>query len=101
MRRWRTRSPAQFAGLCAVPAAASAARDRSRLIRAPASRLRRARRMRPSLLIYNPAAGQHWRRPEPEHVVRELARHGWSADLRLTRGQDHATELVRTHLEPR
>lgn len=57
--------------------------------------------MRPSLLIYNPAAGQRWRRPAPEHVVRELARHGWSADLHRTRGQDHATELVRTHLEPR
>ena len=37
--------------------------------------------MRPSLLIYHPAAGQRWRRPAPEHVVRELARHGWSADL--------------------
>jgi diacylglycerol kinase (ATP) len=57
--------------------------------------------MRPSLLIYNPAAGQRWRRPAPEHVVRELARHGWSAELHLTRGQDQATELVRTHLEPR
>ncbi len=57
--------------------------------------------MRPSLLIYNPAAGQRWRRPAPEHVVRELARHGWSAELHLTRGQDHATELVRTQLEPR
>jgi diacylglycerol kinase (ATP) len=56
--------------------------------------------MRPSLLIYNPAAGQRWRRPAPEHVVRELARHGWSADLHLTRGQDHATELVRAHLAP-
>lgn len=57
--------------------------------------------MRPSLLIYNPAAGQRWRRPAPEHVVRELARHGWSAEPHPTRGQDHATELVRTHLEPR
>lgn len=57
--------------------------------------------MRPSLLIYNPAAGQRWRRPAPEHVMRELARHGWSADLHLTRGQDHATELVRTHLASR
>jgi diacylglycerol kinase (ATP) len=57
--------------------------------------------MRPSLLIYNPAAGQRWRRPAPEHVVRELARHGWSAELHLTRGQDHATELVRTHLASR
>ena len=56
--------------------------------------------MRPSLLIYNPAAGQRWRRPAPEHVVRELARHGWGADLHLTRGQDHATELVRAHLAP-
>src|SRR5829696_1564514 len=66
-----------------------------------ASRLRWPRPMRPSLLIYNPAAGQRWRRPAPEHVVRELARHGWSAELHLTRGQDHATELVRTHLAPR
>lgn len=57
--------------------------------------------MRPSLLIYNPAAGQGWRRPAPENVLRELARHGWNADLHLTRGQDHATELVRTRLEPR
>lgn len=56
--------------------------------------------MRPSLLIYNPAAGQRWRRPAPQDVVRELARNGWSADLHLTRGQDHATELVRTHLAP-
>ncbi|MBW3570579.1 MAG: hypothetical protein KY467_05690 [Gemmatimonadetes bacterium] len=56
--------------------------------------------MRPSLLIYNPAAGQRWRRPAPEHVVRELARHGWSADLHVTRGQDHATELVRANLAP-
>jgi len=56
--------------------------------------------MRPSLLIYNPAAGQRWRRPAPEHVVRELARQGWSAELHLTRGQDHATELVRAHLAP-
>ncbi|HEX6372222.1 MAG TPA: diacylglycerol kinase family protein [Longimicrobium sp.] len=56
--------------------------------------------MRPSLLIYNPAAGQRWRRPAPERVVRALARHGWSAELHLTRGQDHATELVRTHLGP-
>lgn len=56
--------------------------------------------MRPSLLIYNPAAGQRWRRPAPGHVLRELARHGWSADLHVTRGQDHATELVRAHLAP-
>lgn len=57
--------------------------------------------MRPSLLIYNPAAGQRWRRPTPEEVVRRLAQDGWSAELHVTRGQDHATELVRTHLEPR
>lgn len=56
--------------------------------------------MRPSLLIYNPAAGQRWRRPAPQDVVRELARNGWSVELHLTRGQDHATELVRTHLAP-
>lgn len=54
--------------------------------------------MRPSLLIYNPAAGQRWRRPAPERVVQELARNGWRAELHVTRGQDHATELVRTHL---
>lgn len=54
--------------------------------------------MRPSLLIYNPAAGQRWRRPAPDHVVRALARHGWRADLHVTRAQDHATELVRAHL---
>jgi diacylglycerol kinase (ATP) len=57
--------------------------------------------MRRALLIYNPAAGQRWRRPEPEHVVRELARHGWDAELHQTRGQDHATELVRAHLAAR
>ncbi|WP_420128450.1 diacylglycerol/lipid kinase family protein [Longimicrobium sp.] len=57
--------------------------------------------MRPSLLIYNPAAGQRWRRPAPEAVVDELARNGWRAELHLTRGQDHATELVRAHLAPR
>ena len=57
--------------------------------------------MRPSLLIYNPAAGQRWRRPAPEHVVAELARNGWDAELHLTRGQDHATQLVRAHLSPR
>lgn len=56
--------------------------------------------MRPSLLIYNPAAGQRWRRPAPEHVVRELARYGWAAELHVTRGQDHATELARAHLAP-
>jgi diacylglycerol kinase family enzyme len=56
--------------------------------------------MRRSLLIYNPAAGQWWSRPRPEHVLRELARHGWSADLLVTQGQDHATELVRAHLAP-
>ena len=56
--------------------------------------------MRRSLLIYNPAAGQWWNRPRPEHVRRELARHGWEAELLVTRGQDHATELVRAHLAP-
>lgn len=56
--------------------------------------------MRRALLIYNPAAGQWWRRPKPEHVRDELARHGWDAELLVTRGQDHATELVRTHLSP-
>jgi diacylglycerol kinase family enzyme len=56
--------------------------------------------MRRALLIYNPAAGQWWRRPRPEHVRDELARHGWDAELLLTEGQDHATELVRAHLSP-
>jgi diacylglycerol kinase (ATP) len=56
--------------------------------------------MRRSLLIYNPAAGLWWRRPKPERVRDELARHGWDAELLVTRGQDHATELVRAHLTP-
>lgn len=54
--------------------------------------------MRRALLIYNPAAGQWWRRPRPEHVRDTLARHGWEAELLVTEGQDHATELVRAHL---
>lgn len=56
--------------------------------------------MRRALLIYNPAAGQWWRRPKPEHVRDELARHGWDARVLVTERQDHATELVRTHLSP-
>lgn len=56
--------------------------------------------MRRALLIYNPAAGQWWRRPRPEDVRGELARHGWDAELLVTEGQDHATELVRAHLSP-
>lgn len=56
--------------------------------------------MRRALLIYNPAAGQWWRRPRPEHVRDELARHGWDAELLTTEGQDHATELVRARLTP-
>jgi diacylglycerol kinase (ATP) len=56
--------------------------------------------MRRALLIYNPAAGQWWRRPRPEHVRDELARHGWDAELLTTERQDHATELVRAHLTP-
>jgi diacylglycerol kinase (ATP) len=55
-------------------------------------------RMRRALLVYNPAAGQWWRRPRPEHVRDELARHGWDARLLVTEGQDHATELVRANL---
>jgi diacylglycerol kinase family enzyme len=51
-----------------------------------------------SLLVYNPAAGQWWRRPRPEVLLRALARRGWTAELLVTRGQDHATELVREHL---
>ncbi|HEX6911055.1 MAG TPA: diacylglycerol kinase family protein [Longimicrobium sp.] len=53
--------------------------------------------MRRALLICNPAAGQWWRRPRPEHVRDTLARHGWDAELLVTEGQDHATELVRAH----
>lgn len=56
--------------------------------------------MRRALLIYNPAAGQWWRRPRPGHVRAALARHGWDATLLTTEGQDHATELVRAHLAP-
>jgi diacylglycerol kinase (ATP) len=56
--------------------------------------------LRRALLIYNPAAGQWWRRPRPEHVRDTLARHGWDARLLVTEGQDHATELVRAHLSP-
>jgi diacylglycerol kinase family enzyme len=51
-----------------------------------------------SLLVYNPAAGQWWRRPRPEVLLRALARRGWTAELLVTRGQDHATELVRENL---
>lgn len=54
--------------------------------------------MRRALLIYNPAAGLWWRRPPPDHVRDELARHGWDAELLVTERQDHATELVRAHL---
>lgn len=54
--------------------------------------------MRRALLIYNPAAGQWWRRPRPEQVRDELARRGWDAELLVTERQDHATELVRAHL---
>lgn len=54
--------------------------------------------MRRALLIYNPAAGQWWRRPRPDDVRAELARAGWDAELLVTEGQDHATELVRAHL---
>lgn len=54
--------------------------------------------MRRSLLVYNPAAGQWWKRPRPEQVRGALARLGWDAELLATEGQDHATELVRAHL---
>ncbi|HEX8393515.1 MAG TPA: diacylglycerol kinase family protein [Longimicrobium sp.] len=54
--------------------------------------------MRRALLIVNPAAGQWWRRPDPERLRDRLATHGWAVDLHLTRGQDHATEIVREHL---
>jgi diacylglycerol kinase family enzyme len=51
-----------------------------------------------SLLVYNPAAGQWWRRPPPDRLLRALERRGWTAELLVTRGQDHATELVSRHL---
>lgn len=54
--------------------------------------------MRRGLLIYNPAAGQWWRRPNPEHVRDALAERGWDARLLVTEGQDHAAALVRAHL---
>jgi diacylglycerol kinase (ATP) len=54
--------------------------------------------MRHSLLIYNPAAGLRRRRRPPEEVRRLLADDGWDARLLVTRGQDHATELVHRHL---
>lgn len=53
-----------------------------------------------SLLIYNPVAGQRWRHPSAGSVVRELERRGWTAELLVTEGQDHATSLVREHLSP-
>lgn len=52
------------------------------------------------LLIFNPAAGQGWRRPDPERIGQVLAEHGFPTRLLLTRGQDHATALVRAHLAP-
>ncbi|CAA9301767.1 MAG: hypothetical protein AVDCRST_MAG68-657 [uncultured Gemmatimonadetes bacterium] len=51
-----------------------------------------------SLLVYNPAAGQRWRHPAPESVLRALEERGWSAELLVTEAQDHATRLVRDHL---
>ncbi|CAN5826214.1 diacylglycerol kinase family lipid kinase [soil metagenome] len=51
-----------------------------------------------SLLIFNPAAGQWWKRPRPERLRKALAAAGHQAELLTTRGQDHATELVRAHL---
>jgi diacylglycerol kinase family enzyme len=51
-----------------------------------------------SLLVYNPAAGQRWRQPAPESVLRALEERGWSAELLVTEGQDHATRLVRDNL---
>ncbi|HEX7240131.1 MAG TPA: diacylglycerol kinase family protein [Longimicrobiaceae bacterium] len=56
--------------------------------------------MRRSLLVYNPAAGQRWRRPFPDRVRRHLLARGFDAEVLVTRGQDHATELVRRHLDP-
>ena len=53
-----------------------------------------------ALLVYNPAAGQWWSRPEPEVVRDALAREGIDAAVLVTRGQDHAAELVCEHLSP-
>jgi diacylglycerol kinase family enzyme len=53
-----------------------------------------------SLVIYNPAAGQRWRHPSPTSVLGELERRGWTAELLVTEGQDHATHLVREHVSP-
>ncbi|HEX8359147.1 MAG TPA: diacylglycerol kinase family protein [Longimicrobium sp.] len=51
-----------------------------------------------SLLIYNPAAGQRWRHPAPDAVLRALRERGWTAELLVTERQDHATALVRDNL---
>lgn len=51
-----------------------------------------------ALLVYNPVAGERWSRPPPASVLDALAREGLRAELRMTRGQDHATEIVREHL---
>lgn len=51
-----------------------------------------------ALLVYNPVAGELWKRPPPASVLDALAREGIRAELRMTRGQDHATEIVREHL---
>lgn len=56
------------------------------------------RRMTRALLVYNPVAGERWKRPPPASVLDALAREGVRAELRMTRGQDHATEIVREHL---
>lgn len=53
-----------------------------------------------SLLIYNPAAGQWWRRPSPERVRDHLASRGHACTVLVTRGQDDATRLVRESLRP-
>lgn len=51
-----------------------------------------------SILIYNPAAGQWWRRPAAEKVRDRLAARGCPCRLLVTRGQDDATRLVRENL---
>lgn len=56
--------------------------------------------MRRALLVYNPAAGQVWSRPRPDEVRRALLAQGIDAEVLPTRGQDHATALVREHLGP-
>lgn len=50
--------------------------------------------MRP-FLILNPRAGRSRRGPEPEGLVRAFTSHGLRAEVALTEGPGHATELAR------